>query len=430
MFHDRNEAGRRLAARLATYSRPHPLVLGLPRGGVPVAWEVASALDADLDVLIVRKLGAPGNPELAIGAIGEDGAVVIDHASRRLLHVTDEQVVQISNAELREIARRVELYRHGSRRLGLAGRNVILVDDGLATGSTAAAAVRVARHMGAAHVTLAVPVASAESLDWLTQMADDVVCLETPDPFYAVGQHYDRFDQVSDDEVLGILRTRPRTDNGGRQPTGAVSLDVTVSTSGGPLPGRLCVPEGARGLVLFAHGSGSSRLSPRNNSVARQLQCAGLGTLLFDLLSPDEADRRESVFDIELLAERLIDATTWADEQAECADLPIGYFGASTGAAAALVAAAQDPDRVRAVVSRGGRPDLAGVWLEKVAAPTLLIVGGHDHAVIDLNREAQRHLHGISLLEIVPGATHLFEEPGTLAQAAALARSWFLAHLA
>ena len=189
------------------------------------------------------------------------------------------------------------------------------------------------------------------------------------------------------------------------------------------------MPDAAHGLVLFAHGSGSSRLSPRNVAVASQLQAAGLGTLLFDLLTEDEADHRETVFDIELLAERLVDATAWAAGESGTASLPIGYFGASTGAAAALVAAAQDPERVRAVVSRGGRPDLAGAWLEKVSTPTLLIVGGHDYAVIELNREAQRHLHGPCLLEIVPGATHLFEEPGTLAQAARLAQSWFLTHL-
>ena len=429
MFQDRTDGGRQLAGALSGYRRPNRLVLGLPRGGVPVAVEVATALDDDLDVLVVRKLGAPGNPEFAMGAVGEDGALVLDHSLRRELHVTADQVDAIAARERDEIERRVQAYRGGSHRLGLAGRNVILVDDGLATGSTAAAGVRVARHMGAAHITLAVPVGSRQAVDWLAGMADDVVCLQTPEPFYAVGQHYRAFDQVSDDEVVRLLRSHPRANGGGRQITGRTDADVDIEVGSLLLPGHLTIPDGAGGLVLFAHGSGSSRFSPRNISVARQLEAVGLGTLLFDLLTENEADARGNVFEIELLADRLVRATDWAREHPAATGLPVGYFGASTGAAAALVAAAQVPE-VGAVVSRGGRPDLAGPWLEKVQAPTLLIVGGHDYAVIDLNREAQRHLHCTSLLEVVRGATHLFEEPGALAQVARLAQSWFRAHLA
>lgn len=429
MFQDRTDAGRQLAARLVGYPRPRPLVLGLPRGGVPVAAEVARELDADLDVLVVRKVGAPGNPEFALGAVGEDGALVIDHAARRDLHVSCEQVDEIADRELREVERRVQAYRGGSRRLGLSGRNVILVDDGLATGSTAAAAVRVARHRGAAHITVAVPVGSAPAVEWLTGICDDVVCLQTPDPFFAVGQHYAAFDQVADDEVVRLLGAQPRSDDHHRTATCSVDADVEIPFATLSLRGRLTIPTSPHGVVLFAHGSGSSHLSPRNLSVAKVLQAVGLGTLLFDLLSPDEADSRTNVFDIELLAARLQGATEWLRARPEAAGLPIGYFGASTGAAAALVAAAQHPEGVAAVVSRGGRPDLAGDWLPKVEAPTLLIVGGHDHPVIDLNRDAQRRLRCVNLLEIVSGATHLFEEPGTLAQAARLAQSWFINHL-
>jgi putative phosphoribosyl transferase len=428
MFQDRSDAGRRLAARLAAYPLPRPLVLGLPRGGLPVALEVAQSLGAELDVLVVRKIGAPGNPEYAIGAVGEDGVVILDHAARRQLRVTSEHVDHLAAHELAEVERRVQAYRGGCRRLGIAGRNVIIVDDGLATGATAEAAVSVVRHFGAAHVTLAVPVGSDEAVERLTAMADDVVCLEIPRPFYAVGQHYRDFSQVSDSEVIEILRAHPRSAERAVD-IAKVQEDVTIAFRDVRLPGHLCVPDGARGIVLFAHGSGSSRLSPRNVAVAKVLQGAGLGTLLFDLLSDDEADVRANVFDIELLAERLVQATLWLRAREDVGVLPLGYFGASTGAAAALVAAAQCPDEISAVVSRGGRPDLAGPWLDKVQAPTLLIVGGHDYPVIDLNREAQQHLRCTNLLEIVGGATHLFEEPGTLAQAARLAQSWFLSHL-
>jgi len=195
------------------------------------------------------------------------------------------------------------------------------------------------------------------------------------------------------------------------------------------LEGLLAVPGSAEGLVLFAHGSGSSRLSPRNTYVAEALREAGLGTLLFDLLTPTEADDRRKVFDIALLAERLGQATQWATENPQTGALRVGYFGASTGAAAALVAAARGETDIGAVVSRGGRPDLAGQSLAKVRAPTLLIVGGLDTQVIELNREALAELRCEKKLEIVPGATHLFEEPGTLDRVIGLARAWFVAHL-
>jgi pimeloyl-ACP methyl ester carboxylesterase len=195
------------------------------------------------------------------------------------------------------------------------------------------------------------------------------------------------------------------------------------------LKGLLGAPEKATALVIFAHGSGSGRLSPRNSYVAEALRRSGLATLLLDLLTPAEETRRSNVFDIPLLAQRLLLATAWAREQAETAQLPIGYFGASTGAGAALAAAADDR-RIFAVVSRGGRPDLAGEALERVRAPTLLIVGGRDHTVIALNREAQRRfLKMESELVIVPGATHLFEEPGALDAVIAHASRWFLTHL-
>ena len=194
------------------------------------------------------------------------------------------------------------------------------------------------------------------------------------------------------------------------------------------LPGQLSLPEPVHGLVLFAHGSGSSRLSPRNRFVAGVLQESWLGTLLFDLLTEQEAADRVNVFDIGLLAERLTAAIRFVVEREQTAALPLGLFGASTGAAAALVAATQE-HRVQAVVSRGGRPDMAGAALARVHAPTLLIVGSHDEEVLALNRLALEHIVGNKQLVVVPGATHLFEEPGTLEEAARLAAEWFARHL-
>lgn len=211
-------------------------------------------------------------------------------------------------------------------------------------------------------------------------------------------------------------------------------IDVQIEAGGTRLRGNLHLPNDANALVLFAHGSGSSRHSPRNQFVARTLNDAGLGTLLFDLLTADEEaidmQTREMRFNIHLLAERLSHATKWVKQQNQMRDLRIGYFGSSTGGAAALVAAADLPQDVGAVVSRGGRPDLAGEFLSKVWAPTLLIVGGHDDIVIELNEQARDKMCCEVKLEIIPGATHLFEEPGALEKVAQLASQWFLRQLA
>jgi len=206
----------------------------------------------------------------------------------------------------------------------------------------------------------------------------------------------------------------------------AAATEVSIPLETVRLAGTLTLPQAPRGIVLFAHGSGSSRHSPRNRFVANALVEAGVGTLLFDLLTTDEDRSYATRFDIALLGERLLAATGWLRTQAACGTAPLGYFGASTGAAAALVAAAEQGAGIAAVVSRGGRPDLAGAAaLARVRAPTLLLVGGEDPVVIELNRDAYAHLRCAKELQIIPGATHLFEEPGTLESVAALAAEWF-----
>jgi putative phosphoribosyl transferase len=212
-----------------------------------------------------------------------------------------------------------------------------------------------------------------------------------------------------------------------------VERGVTIPIGPISLEGSLVVPEPVLGVVLFAHGSGSGRHSPRNRYVAGVLQAGGIATLLIDLLTEDEEQvdlaTRHLRFDIPLLAERLVGAIDWLGREASTAPLPVGLFGASTGGGAALMASVARPERVRAVVSRGGRPDLADTALPEVVAPTLLVVGGLDDVVIALNQVAMEQMHGETELRIVPGATHLFEEPGTLEQVAALARDWFTRHL-
>ncbi|GGS22615.1 hypothetical protein GCM10010252_72230 [Streptomyces aureoverticillatus] len=433
IFADRVDAGRRLAEAVRDLRGDSPVVLGLPRGGVPVAAEVARALGAPLDVIVVRKLGVPHQPELGFGAIGEGGVRVISDEIVRHCGIRPAELAAVEDAEKRELMRRAHRYRDGRSRVAVEGRTVLVVDDGIATGATAAAACRVARAQGAARVVLAVPTAPADTVDRLREVADEVVCLSTPEQFGSVGQWYRDFTQTTDDEVSASLASAATTARppGRPAPVAAeveVEAEVEVDAAGVRLAGALAVPAGAPGVVMFAHGSGSSRRSPRNRSVASALREAGLGTLLFDLLTPAEEADRANVFDVDTLAARLLGATHWVRERAS---VPIGYFGASTGAAAALRAAAADEadGAVGAVVSRGGRPDLAAPRLGDVRAPTLLIVGGRDTTVLDLNRAAQAELRCENRLEIVPGATHLFEEPGALDRVAGLAREWFTRYL-
>ena len=404
VFADRGDAGRRLAAKLGHLRGGQVVVLGLPRGGVPVALEVAQALGAPLDVIVVRKLGVPFQPELGMGAAGEDGVVVIDTGLVRLAGVSGNELAAIQAREQAQVEARAARYRAGRARLPLDGRVAVVVDDGIATGSTARAACQVARARGAARVVLAVPVAPPGWEAGFRGEADELVCVDTPlSPAQA--------------------STTPAAD----PPAGGEEVEAAAGLV--QLAGYLTVPENAPGIVIFAHGSGSSRHSPRNRYVAGILHEAGLGTLLFDLLTPEEESDRANVFDIELLAGRLAEVTRWLHTQPRAAQAAAGYFGASTGAAAALWAAAEPGCDIAAVVSRGGRPDLARPRLAAVTAPTLLIVGGHDEVVLDLNRRAQAELRCENHLAIVPGATHLFEEPGTLQAAAGLARDWFISHL-
>jgi putative phosphoribosyl transferase len=372
--------------------------------------------------VIIRKLGAPFRPEVTIGAIGEGGVRVVNNGLMRSMGVSDGD---LRNVELRE---RLELDRAESRllvhgdRTNLQGKTAVIVDDGVATGVTARAACAIARRAGAVHVVLAVPAAPADWQDWMTGAADEYLALETVDNVLAISRLCDEFGQTSDDEVVALLRAS-------RLAVDEIDEDVEIDVARVRLHGHLAVPADHSGIVVFAHGSGSSRHSPRNTFVARELRKAGLATLLFDLLTFAEEDDRRNVFDIGLLAARLVGATKWLEARPEVKGSRIGYFGASTGAAAALTAAADPSLQIDAVVSRGGRPDLAESALHLVEAPTLLIVGGGDQAVLELNRKAAAKMQCPNRLWVVPGATHLFSEPGALESVAELARAWFADHL-
>jgi erythromycin esterase-like protein/dienelactone hydrolase len=322
--------------------------------------------------------------------------------------------------------RRRERYLGHRRRADARGKTAIVVDDGLATGATMKAALIALRRWGAARVVVAVPVAPASEISALREIADEVICLVSEPQFRGVGAAYADFHQLTDEETIGYLR-RAWTVADTTVAGSALRRTVAIPPLG--LQGDLVVPPDPRGVILFAHGSGSSRLSPRNREVAGRLNELGFATLLMDLLTPEEAADRHNVFDIPLLADRLLEADLWISAEPELADRPLGLFGASTGAAAALVAAAELGARVSAVVSRGGRPDLAGPRLPEVTAPTLLVVGGNDPQVLDLNRRALAELRCERLLRIVPGAGHLFEGPGELESVTDMAGAWFQHYL-
>ncbi|MBI3802135.1 MAG: phosphoribosyltransferase [Nitrospirae bacterium] len=437
LFKDREEAGRRLSERLAPLRKENPVVFALPRGGVPVAYEVARALGAPMDVMVARKLGAPGRPEFGIGAIAPGGIRILNPEAIRMLHLSEPEIEAIIAQEERELERRLRRFRGGRFISEIEGRTVILVDDGLATGVTAQAAIRALRRAQPQRMIYAAPVCASETAQSLTSEADEVVCLEIPGYFGAVSLWYRNFDQTSDSEVIALLdraRREAAVRGAGRgiDPKGEARR---VAIAIGPilLEGDLRIPAGAKGLILFAHGSGSSRFNPRNLQVADHLYRAGLATLLFDLLTAREEQLDQTTaalrFNIGLLSERLVGVTDWVSENEETRMLRVGYFGASTGAAAALISAARRPDRIGAIVSRGGRPDLAGPALAQVRAPTLLIVGEEDRLVIDLNRDALARLKVEKELRILPGVSPLFEEPGALEQVAQWAGRWFARHL-
>jgi len=428
-YRNRGHAGEVLAHALETYSAlPGVLVLGLPRGGVPVAAIVARKLGAELDILVVRKLGVPGHEELAMGALATGGVRVMNPHVVDSLGITESTVQRVAAEELVELNRRERTLRGERPPARVEGRTVILVDDGVATGATMRSAIASLRAQRVREIVVAVPVAPENTLAELRREADHVICPLCPELFSAISEFYLDFSQVTTEAAKRLL------ENAGAGLPSAGGWDVLIPSGAVEIAGRLSVPSGGRGIIAFAHGSGSSRFSPRNRFVARALEDAGFGTLLVDLLTTEEeaADQVSGQlrFDIELLAKRAVDTIDWLGHDHRTAALPVGLFGASTGAAAALYAAVSRPSRVRAIVSRGGRPDLVAQILPQVEAPTLLIVGGEDHIVLELNQGAAARLQAPHRLEVVPGATHLFEEPGKLEAVAQLAAQFFGEYLA
>lgn len=290
IFKDRQDAGRQLARRLIDYAnRKDVVVLGIPRGGVPVAFEIAKALNLTLDIFLSRKLGVPGNEDLAFGAIAANDGRFLDREVIRAMGISESQIEDVTEKVKETLSRRAELYRDDRPPLQIENRTVVLVDDGVATGASIYAAINALQQMKPARLVVAVPVAPPATCTWLRTEVDQLVCLQEPEQFYAVGQFYERFSQVTDDDVIDLLQRAwrlPVHATVSADPVWDGSIhEVSIDTGDVLLPGTLSIPKDAKGIVLFAHGSGSSRHSPRNRRVAAHLRTQGVGTLLFDLLT-------------------------------------------------------------------------------------------------------------------------------------------------
>ncbi len=428
-FADRSEAGRRLAERVRPHAVNDPLVLALPRGGVPVGAELAERLAADFDVLVVRKIGLPGQPETGVGAIAEDGRVLYDDLALARMRVPRQALSETVAFERDELDRRRRVYRGERPAPRIAGRDCVVVDDGVATGGTARAALRMVRQAGPSRLVLAVPVAAPEALEMLRPEADALVVLTAPDNFRAVGEWYRDFDQLSDGSVVSILSERERHHRG---PGSARAVRIRAGQV--YLDGDLTIPTAVRGVVVMAFGQGQS--DRRWRATASALQRAGYATLLLDLLTGEEqgSDHPENVRDGEVvdtrvLGERLSAAVTWLRQATDAASEPLGVLGSGAAAPAALVTAAERPRDVASVVVHGGRVDQAEPSLSAVRAPTLMLLESHDSFVRELGEWTRGRLGGPSELRVVSDAEQMLRGDFGWRQVAVESLGWFDRHL-
>jgi putative phosphoribosyl transferase len=414
-FKDRTEAGIRLGEALAKMGLEQPVVLGIPRGGLPVAAEVARATGGELAAIVARKLGAPGNPELAIGATTADGVYYLDPQAARMIGADDAYVARERDRQAREAARREELF-DSHRRPPLAGRTVVVVDDGVATGATAIASVRSVKAAGASRVILAVPVGPPSTVEVLRKEADEVVCLSIEDNFWAVGQFYDDFEAVEDDEVQRILRSFAPV------AAGDPSRAFTVERAAVRLAGHLATPPGQGPFpgVAFVHGLGSSKESPRNVVIAQALLDAGIAAVLFDLSGHGESSN-DSQIGLDAYVDDLEAVWHWMQQQPELDLGRLGVAGSSLGAVVAMHGASEGKTHPATMVLRA--PPANADEFVRLTVPSLVLIGSNDPLLAEVKMGVTKC--AMAQLSVVQGAGHLFEEPGTLEEAVKRTVDWF-----
>ncbi len=430
-FRDRAQAGRELAEALAPVLKPPAVVAGIPRGGVSVALPIVERFRLPLTVVYARKLTAPIAPEFAFGAIDEDGHAIVDSRSVAMLGLSPDDVERAKERVSNEIRRRMTTY--GVPALGhhLPGAAVVLVDDGLATGLTMRAALEYARRHGAREIVVAVPCASEAAAREFERAADRFVSLVVDPDFAAVGQYYVDFSPVSDEEVIAML-ARAR-EPAAREPAASAGGDVRVlfkTSLGFALAGRLLVPAspGPHPVVVFAHGWGSGKDSPRNRAVAEALRALGFAAFLFDFTGHGESEGTPEDSTQEQQVDDLTAALGALERLDEVDGRRLGVAGASSGAAVAILASARDR-RIRALALRS--PNLTGAEasVSRVSVPALLVVGEHDEPIRAALGPLLDRFGGPRRLEVIPGGDHLFEDPAALARATAATTAWFKDHL-
>ncbi len=416
-FGDRADAGRRLGERLSLLRSADAVVLGVPPGGVPVAFEVARRLGAPLDVVGVVPVSAPLQPNLTIGAVGEYGVYLLNRRLTDRLSVSRSWLYQ----EITQTAARLQnatlRLRANRPAVTLRDRTVILVADAVGGSMMIRTAAKVARRRGARQVVLATPVISVGAEARLRRDMDRVVCLQEVTDSSALTHCYDQAGPVSDRKIRRLLAVAA-----GTQPD--IACRITVPAGDTRLHGILTVPMGAVGLVVLVAGA-LRTTSPLNRAMAAHFDRDGLATLLLDLVGPHEAVPPEPAIDAPAMARRLAAATSRAVERPELAALPIGYFGSESGAATALIAAAGPPP-VSAVVCCAGQTDPAAEWLRWISAPTMFIAGGWDTQVLEANRRARKSLRCESAVEVMSGTAQSLDEPAVRARIADLSATWLL----
>jgi predicted phosphoribosyltransferase/pimeloyl-ACP methyl ester carboxylesterase len=413
LFQDREDAGRQLASLVKERGLEHPLVLGIPRGGVPVAAEVARAVRGDLGVVVARKLRSPWQPELAIGAVASDGTSYINDELARDTGADAKYLEEERKYQAEEARRREEAF-NGRRRGDVRGRDVVIVDDGIATGATAIAAIRSMKAAGARKVVLAVPVGPRSTIQEMRAEADDVICVSVEDDFYAIGQFYVDFSAFEDARVKAVL------DGFVAQTAGADPRSAIVSRGQVRLAAVLSTPpgNGPWPCVVFVHGLGSGKDSPRNVVISEHLLDAGIATVLFDLSGHGESSAAESGLDDYVADLRAV--YEWAREQPEVDPTRIGVAGSSLGAAVAIRATKERLIAPATLVLRA--PPMDQPDLEGMSVPVLVIVGSEDPLMPDVRRAAEA-VPGVRL-SVVEGAGHLFEEAGALEAVLAVTVDW------
>lgn len=423
-FTDRAEAGRRLAERVRAFAVTDPIIVALPRGGVPVGAELARRLRVPLDVLLVRKIGLPSNPEFGVGALTEDGRLYYDDTALARMNVSREALAETVESERAELHRRLALYRGGRPAPRLGGRDVIVVDDGLATGGTARAALAMVRRQRPARLVLAVPVGHLSAVEGLRHDADQLVVLTAPENFRAVGEWYRDFEQLTDGYVTAVL-----AELGTAAPPGASERAVRFRAGEVYLDCDYAVPPQIAGTVVMAVEEGRSH--PQHRAVARALREHGFATLLLDVLTAEERQSQGvgAAPGTAVLAERLEAAVRWLRRAAVAASDPVGLLGVGAGAVAAVTAAAHCPDDVGAVVTCGGRLDFAEEALPDVRAPTLVLVEGEDSFVRELAEWAAARMSARQEVRVVAGPERLLTDPRSWEEVGAAAVGWYRSHL-